>query len=376
MNSEQIKIGVLYPLSVQYKTIGTDFLKGLKLLQLPVKFMIESIGIGNDDKLAIDKMQKMHLQDDVQVFVAFTGHNNIANIYSYARSNNLILIVNDLGATLPFAIEKQEGVFINSYALNESVYLLGKLLKQKGYTNICTSTSYYDAGYGLLIALESGIAETGLQFSGHYITPFNPRENESECMEHTIKATEPDAVVAFHSGLYAQEHKAFIANTGLLNTYPYYVTPFTLSEGFFDANSPELVFVAASWMPGSHAGKEFCAEYEAKYNEKPTVFSMLGYESGLFLNEIVNNSNGTFAGICEAISTCKLNGPRGAMSIDAETNRTFFNHYIFKTIAYDENNFSFEEVETLENEGEFLKRVLKQPAPIKLGGWHNAYLCH
>lgn len=375
MNSEQIKIGVLYPLSEQYKNIGTDFIKGLKLKQLPVKFFVESIGIGNDDKLAIDKMQKMHLQDDVQVFVAFTGHNNIDNLYSYAELNNIVLIVNDLGATLPFNSAKKRGVFINSYALNESIYLLGKSLKERGHSAICTSTSYYDAGYGFLMALESGLTDAGLRLSGHYITPFQPRENEPECMQQTITSASPDAVVAFHSGLYAQEHKDFIFNTSLLGSYPYYVTPFTLSDGFIQQDTAGELLVVSSWMPGV-ANDDFYTSYKEKHNEKPTVFALLGYESYLLLSEIIDKGAGPYDAMCSTITNCAIEGPRGTITFDNETNRTFFNHYIFKTIAYDENNFSFQQVETLKNDGGFLKRVLQMPVPPKLGGWHNAYLCH
>jgi hypothetical protein len=280
-----------------------------------------------------------------------------------------------LGATLPFNSAKKKGVFINSYALNESIYLLGKSLKERGHIAICTSTSYYDAGYAFLMALESGVTETGLRLSGHYITPFQPRENEPECMQQTITSASPDAVVAFHSGLYAQEHKDFIFNTSLLGRYPYYVTPFTLSDGFIQQNTAGELLVVSSWMPGV-ANDDFYTSYKEKHNEKPTVFALLGYESYLLLSEIIDKEAGSYDAMCSTINNCTIEGPRGTITFDNETNRTFFNHYIFKTIAYDENNFSFQQVETLKNDGGFLKRVLQMPVPPKLGGWHNAYLCH
>ena len=61
---------------------------------------------------------------------------------------------------------------------------------------------------------------------------------------------------------------------------------------------------------------------------------------------------------------------------DVHRRGTIFNHYIYKPIAYDENNLSFEKVETLSNTGHFIKKILSMPTPDKMGGWHNAYLCH
>lgn len=375
---KEAKIGVLYPQSVQYKNLGSEFMRGLKLAGLPVKFVIEGISIGADERMIIDKMQKLHLQDDIQIFVAFTGHNNIQSVYSFAEENNIILLACDLGATLPYNSKKYKGVYINSYALNESVYLLGKYLNQKGYKSICSSASYYDAGYGLLSALEHAVTETGTSFSGHYITPFQPRENEPECMEQHITATRPDVVVAFHSGLYAREHGGFITQTSLLDKIPYYVTPFTLNGVESKESKIGDFFIVGSWMPdnGDTKSCDFITAYDEKYGAAPSVFAMLGYEASLLLEAVTKSGESSYKGICKILDNFNAKGPRGVFTIDAETNRTFFNHYIYKTIAYDETKLRFEKVATLENGGDFLKNILQQPAPEKLGGWHNAYLCH
>ncbi|MBW2962682.1 ABC transporter substrate-binding protein [Mesonia aestuariivivens] len=372
------KIGVLYPQSAQYKTISQDFIKGIKCNDLSVEYHMESIGIGSDEKIIIERIQKLQYQHDVNIIIGFFGHHKIEDVYQYVADNELILIASGLGATLPYSQAKYKGVYINSYALNESCYLLGKYLIEKGYSNIVSSTSYYDAGYGLLSSIETSLLENDLTFSGHYITPFMPRENEAAFMEQSIDNYGTDAVFAFHSGLYAKEHAAFIAQTELLHKFDYYIIPFTLNEDIFKGEDKNI-YVVSSWLEQGTEEKNstFAEQYNKENNKYPTVFTLLGYESGLIIKEVLQNEKTTsYEDVVNEINNVEISGPRGVLKFDESCNRTIFNHYIYKLVAYDENNLSFKKVETLNNTGHFIKKILSTPTPDKMGGWHNAYLCH
>ena len=372
------KIGVLYPQSAQYKTISQDFIKGIKCNDLSVEYHMESIGIGSDDKIIIERIQKLQYQQDINIIIGFFGHHKIEDVYQYVADNELILIASGLGATLPYSQAKYKGVYINSYALNESCYLLGKYLIEKGYSNIVSSTSYYDAGYGLLSSIETSLLENDLTFSGHYITPFMPRENEAAFMEQSIDNNGTDAVFAFYSGLYAKEHAAFIAQTELLDKFDYYTIPFTLNNDIFKGKDKNI-YVVSSWLEEGKDEKNsaFAKAYSKENNKYPSVFVMLGYESGLILKEVLQNAKTTsYEDVVNEINNVEISGPRGILKFDESCNRTIFNHYLYKPIAYDENHMSFEKVETLNNTGHFIKKILSMPTPERIGGWHNAYLCH
>src|SRR5690606_10057689 len=155
------------------------------------------------------------------------------------------LIAADLGATVPFGQKKYNGVFINSFGLNESSYLLGAYLNNKGYKSICSSTCYYDAGYGFLSAIQASF-NNDINFAGHYITPHTPRENEVQYMESVIGSANPDAVFCFHSGLFAEEHAGFIMDTDLTEKYPYYALPFTYNEKMLEKANRDNFFLVAS----------------------------------------------------------------------------------------------------------------------------------
>ncbi len=374
-----IKVGVLYLQSKQYNEMSRDFIRGVKLNKLPVTFMMESIGIGANDRQIIEKVEKLHYQEDVTIIIGFFGHYNIKSVYEHAAKNGIFLIASDLGATLPYGIGRHEGVYVNSYGLNESSYLLGEYFAKNDINNVYSSSSYYDAGYGMLASIEKALEKNSLNFSGHYITPFKPREEEAAYMNHAISGKNADAVFAFHSGLYAEEHSDFIAQTDLLNELTYYLTPFSVKKNVY-YNKLNPIFVIGSWVENAEndLNSLFIQYYKEEYNNAPSIFSLLGYENGLVLKTILEDENpdSSYKSLLAKMKKLTVEGPRGTIFFENNTNRTVFNHYLYKIVTYDENNFSFQKVETLKNDGGFIQDILFQEAPAQPGGWQNAYLCH
>ena len=374
-----IKIGILIPKSQQYPTLDKDFMRGLKLNNLNVKFFVESIGIGADEKMIIDKIQKLNFQEDINIIVGFFGHYNMSEVYNYTSKNDILLLAADTGATMPYETSPYKGVYINSFGLTESCYHLGTYLTAKNYQKVVTSTSFYDSGYGMLAAIEYAFKEKPI-FSGHYITPFVPREDESEYMGQFINSYEPDAVFAFYSGLYAKENADFVSQNKITKKYPFYVTPFFINDKILEdyKNEPHDLYVVSSWMQNDSDNSNFTEDYKNKYSEVPTVFSILGYENGLILENLLLNAenNLSTSSLINQISKLNITGPRGNIEFDKDTNRTIFNHYMYKLNFDSSNDISFNKIETFVNDGQFTKAFNSFTKPDYVGGWQNAYLCH
>lgn len=377
MNTD-IKIGILIPQSKQYKGLDRDFMRGLKLSNPDVKFFVENIGIGSDERIAIEKIQKLNLQEDITIIIGFFGHHNMEHVYEYAADNDILLIASDMGATMAYGNKKREGVYINSFALTESAYLLGGHFLEKSYAKIASATSYYDSGYGILSAIESSFNES-IDFSGHYITPFIPREDEAKHMEGALQAYNPDAVFAFYSGLYAHENAEFISQNKIHEKYPFYVTALSVTEKIIEEyqNASQNLYIVSSWLNNSNDECEFNIKYTDVHAGSPSFFSMLGYENGLVLRYLLQNLNKNFSvkNMIKVMDALQISGPRGLIAFDNETNRTIFNHHIYKLNPYN-NEIKFKKVNTLENNGHFIKAITSQDVPPKVGGWQNAYLCH
>ncbi|MDY0989597.1 ABC transporter substrate-binding protein [Flavobacterium sp. CFBP9031] len=372
-----VKIGILIPKSQQYPSLDKDFIRGLKLNNLNVKFFVESIGVGADEKLIIDKIQKLNFQEDVSIIIGFMGHCNMSEVYNYSSNNDILFLAADLGATTPYQTSEYEGIFINSLGLTDSCYYLGQYFTNKKY-QIASSTSFYDSGYGLLAALEYAFKEKN-QFTGHYITPFMPRENEALHMDHTINTQQPNAVFAFYSGLYAEENATFLKQNKLTQKYPFYVTPFFINDKILEEykNNPSELYVVSSWMQNDTTSTNFTSLYKEVYNDIPSLFSVLGYENGLILKNILLNADSLkTSSLIEEMYKLDIDGPRGNIRFDTTTNRTLFNHYIYQLNLDSFNTISFRKIETLLNDGGFIKAFASLTKPDHIGGWDNAYLCH
>ncbi|WP_185965934.1 ABC transporter substrate-binding protein [Flavobacterium sp. ZT3R18] len=381
------KIGVLLPQSKQFKTLDRDFIRGLKLPSLEVSYRIESISLGADERLIIDKMQKLHYQEEVSIIIGFFGHHKLSDVFEYASNHDILLIASDLGANLPYQLPTLKGVYCNSYGLHESSYLLGKFLQQREYKSIVSSSSYYDAGYGFLDALTQAFEENKTSFSGHYITPFLPRETETQLMLEDIESYKPEVICAFHSGLYTQEHTRFLNENKLLEKYPYYLSAFCFDSELENEANKDHLFVVGSWLGNENCSTttsegatnfEFITNYHENHSELPTVFSLLGYESGLIIKALLENTpqNTPTPLLIATMNRLHVAGPRGTIRFDPETQRTNFDHYIYTVCKSDTDLPCLIKTETLTNTGNFIKKIINMPAPLKAGGWQNAYLCH
>lgn len=379
MNHE-LRIGILVPQSKQYPSLDKEFIRGIKLSGLEAKYSIESIGLGADSKFIKDKIQKLSLQEDVNAIIGLLGHRDIDSVYEYVSAQGTVMLASDLGAVLPYSLGKIPGVYVNSFGLVESAFLLGRYLsEEKKYNHIATSSSYYDVGYGVQQAFEMSIYQGNSSFAGHYITPFYPREDEAECMTATIAPINPEVVFANHSGLYAEEHASFVNSNSITKEYPFYTMPFTISDGILSKYGDlfDKVFVAGSWIEGmgSDENRAFTKLYEDTYGTKPTVFSLLGYENGLILKNAAEAATSQES-LAAAIDNISLLGPRGEIRFDPETNRTIYNHYIYRLSMAPGEEKTLEQTDVLENDGQFIKDITQKDFPEQMGGWHNAYLCH
>lgn len=376
---EQVKIGVLLPHSKQYNTLDSDFIRGIRLNNLNAKLHIENIGIGVDEQIIIEKLQKLSLQEDINLFIGFFGHHNIEQVYQYASDNGIILIASELGATLPVGKPKYDGIFINSFSMIESAHFLGKYFSENNYKKISSASSFYDAGYGLLEAIESSFTNN-TTFTGHYITPLYPRENEAEIMEETINSHKSEAVYGFYSGFYAKENALLLSKNRTTTKYPFFMTPFSVDNGFLEnfKTNPHDVHIVTSWVENeTQESKNFITKYQAKYNDIPSPFSLLGYETGLIFNELLAGiQNKTIPFYKKEIQNLKINGPRGIIQFDIETNRSLFDHYIYKMNLNADGDIIPQIIQTFHNNGNFIKSVIKKQKNANPNGWHNAYLCH
>ncbi len=363
------KIGVLLPHSKAYPRMSKEFMNGLRLsLGDQVEFKIEGIGLANDPNEIINAMQKLISQEDVDFLTGIMGHNNLSEILDFVEEMDVPFVFADLGAKCPLDLKNRKNIICNSLDLNGATKTLGNYFAEKGLNNIAISTSYYDAGYDFTFALETVINENpSIRFTGHFITPLNPRENEAERMRQFFKDNNPDAIFGFFNGIFAVEHSKFIEESQITKNIPMYLTPFSVDEGILkeSKNSLDKQFCISPWFAelDTKENKNFLQGYQSKYNNPPDFFALLGFENGLILHDII-------------FKDMKINndpsiGPRGSMAIDNLNKRTIFNHYLWQMIST-ENGYRKISVEMFD----LKDRSNENYTQVARSGWENAYLCY
>lgn len=378
-----INIGVLLPHSKTYPTMGKEYLNGLKLglgsSKSNCAFSIEGIGVGGDEKDLIDKAQKMVMQDDVQVITGLLGHVGIEKLVEYVKSMEVVLLYSDLGATIPLLTQHNEWSFCNSFELYKSAMLFGKYAPIWGYNNIAISSCYYDSGYGMISALEKTLYEAGGSFSGHFITPLHPRENEKDLMSEFVEAIKPDALYTIHSGVFAKEHVSFLAKNKIEEKQPVFSCPFGVDLNLINENKQSLVGskCISPWFieEERQSNSVFIELYFETYGKLPTPFALLGYENGLALNAgmgILENENLDINHLKNTLLKINIEGPRGEIEFVPVLNRTSYKQYLWE-ITENKREYKKEKRNKidLELEGTILTSLTKQN-----GGWTNAYLCN
>lgn len=359
------KIGVLLPQSKEYPTIAKEFMNGLRLA-LPssnYSFVIEGIGLGNNAEVVINAIQKLVHQEDVVLTTGILGHRDLDKILDYVEGAELPFLYSDFGATRPIDLSERKNVYCNSLDLYKATNALGAYFNKNGISKITTSTCYYESGYGFTQALHNSLYNNNAEFSGHFITPLHPRENEAKLMTQFVKETNPDAVVAFYSGLYAKEHASYLQQNKINTTTPLFTLPFSVDDKILN-DFPEIfnrTKCVSSWFRelDTKENKLFVERYKQKYNKEASIFSVLGFENGLLINNYLNNKN-TF-------SNEKIIGPRGHLFLDT-INRTSPKQYLWK-LSWENNTYTLKQSETLNSD------ITNDALTNEENGWHNAYLC-
>lgn len=364
------KIGVLIPQSNAYPLIGKEFIAGLRigLGEESYQLSIESIAFGADPKQIINATQKLIFQEENSLITGLMGHHGFVELTEFMSKNEEVLLAANLGATAP--VNLPQGTFLNSLDLYNALQDLVLHFSKNNIAKIETSTCYYESGYGFIHALAKSIEQTdNVEFAGHFITPHSPRENEAQLMEQHITEDNPDAIVAFHNGIFAKEHATFLNESEIYKKYPIYALPFTCEDNLINDFKPvfQNVKSVSSWYPEleNEANNNFILKYSNAKGKPPSFFSLLGYENGLIIANAIKNGE---TPIKKAIEQTTIEGPRGEISFNPDSNCTRFNNHIWEITGDKKTTIAKLEANNL--------NTVNQNLESEASGWFNAYLCH
>jgi branched-chain amino acid transport system substrate-binding protein len=361
--ADQVKLGLMTPLSGPISPAGTETKRGVdlaleelgnKLGGLPVKYTAV------DDKTnpaeAVQGASKLIDDAKVDFVTGFSASNTMIPVWK-TFSDAGIFTVGALAGPLQFAgKECTQNGFVVSFSNDDWPAAVGKYMSDKGIKSAFFIGADYQAGYehvGAAMKYFKGKA------MGPAYTPLTQLDFAPEIAR--IRAEKPDAVFAFLVGAGGIAFVKQYAQAGLQNQIPLYSEDPVANPLTFPAQGDAAVGVimGTNWTADldNPANKKFVSSFTAKYNRLPATFAALGYDAVKLIDSAVKDVGGKIENkdaVRAALRKANFESVRGSFKFNN-------NHYPIQNLYI---------MEVKKDDKGALKAVLKDTA---IKDWQDPY---
>jgi branched-chain amino acid transport system substrate-binding protein len=380
------KIGLLLPRSTYYQTIGFDLYEGLRsglkhLGKSDIKIVTENIGFGADKQQCYRSAEKLLLEENVSIVIAYIGHRMAQLLRPLFLAANKILIVLDAGANLPGEWPVCPNIFYHSLHNSLGASLAAKQATNDGYTQAGMVTGYYDAGYLHTYSISKGFEETGGTISFNHATGYTTTEFTMEPLKNYLEQFPDSVLLSLYSGDFVQWYFEGIKNLFKEQNIPIYLPPFgfeemMLSDAQFPSNNIKGI---AAWSKKleSKENKAFI-ETISNTGKTPNLFSLLSWESAsiaLKVIELVDESKNNITQITKDLHDFTFESPRGKIYFDSKTNMSISPLYNASIITNHEGKCEVQIESVVNDVFEHFEKLSTQELNNSTSAWHNSYTC-
>jgi branched-chain amino acid transport system substrate-binding protein len=383
-----MKIGILYPRSKAHPGITADFVDGIKtalqqqLGNQIIQLMSESISFGGQEKEVYEKAEKLLLLEGADVLVAFIDLRilEIIKPLLYA-SGKLVLVVNP-GANYPENWIPQPNIINLTLQHAFLCWLTGKIAAQMKIENAAAATTFYDCGYLHTAAMVKGFVNDGGNITYNYVHNglYDDSFEIKQLTDYLSLNKETDSLLCVFDSSPASLFYSKLNNYSEAGSLHLFVSPMMLEQAAMENRGGGFKFTVNGYLPWhtgieTDANSKFMEAYLQQTKREATVFSLLGWETGLILQQAFLQSNESFTDgteIAAKLAAVKINSPRGNMKLDKETN--YFIAPVHKcTLPENEGKLAVECIEDTENEWKEFTEIITEGVS---SGWTNTYLCY
>lgn len=378
----------MLPSSTLYPSIGFDFLDGLKscleFYQVPdCRFAVYSIGYGLKDEEIRLQAEKLFLQDQADMVVAFADHRVVSLLDKLASSAGKLLVVTNGGANYP-----EKGYVpghVIQHSLNNNLYahltgiLCGASIPDGEDKSVIACTSYYDGGYRHTHAMESGLESTGGYITYRYVGHFKKEAfTIAPLDEHLQSKSGPHRLLCSYSGDVARFFFEQLMPLQKKYALELYGSPmmFDKTPGDYSSDQPwpQNLRGYTGWFPelDNEKNREFKNYFLQAKAKEPNLFSLQGWEVALLLASAWQKlqEKKTVTAVVKEIRSETFNSPRGELRLQPDNMVTGPAYLV--SIAEDGSLVIEDTVEhTDESYGKMLTGIPDTPS----SSWLNTYLC-
>ena len=380
------KIGLLLPKSTYYTSIGFDLFEGVKsgLKQInleDIKIITENIGFGADKQQTYRSAEKLLLDENVDLVVAYIGHRTAQLLRPLFLAASKILIVLDAGANMPQEWTLCPNIIYHSLHNSLGAWLTAKLAVNQGYKTGGMVTGYYDGGYLQTYSISKSFEESGGKISFNHATGYKAEDFSLEPLRNHINQYPESALLTLFSGDYVQWYFKGIKELFGDENLPIFLPPFGFEETMLKGAiyPSDNIRGIASWSKemDSIENKLFVNTIQTA-GKTPNLFSLLGWESATIIEKILTLSeekSNNVQQIINELHKVKFNSPRGLITFHSKSNHSIAPLYEARIVSDNNGNCNLKIIAEITNMADHFEELFNQPLGEVNSAWYNSYVC-
>ena len=329
--AQKIRIGLMLPYTGTYAQLGTAITNGFKLAVAEHggklggrELEYFSVDDESEPAKAPENANRLVQRDKVDVLVG-TVHSGVQmGMVKVAKESNTLMIIPNAGLDAATGALCAPNIFRTSFSNWQPSFPMGKVLADRGMSNIVTLAWKYGAGQEAVAGFNEGFIEAGGKSVRGLWIPFPNVEFQSLLTE--IASIKPDAVFVFFAGAGAAKFIKDYNAAGLRRQIPLFGSGF-LTDGVLDAvdKAAEGLETTLHYADGLNTkrDREFRAAYNKAYKSEPDVYAVQGYDAALLLNIGLDAVKGDVTKKKEMIAAmekAKIDSPRGPWTMSKAHN--------------------------------------------------------
>ncbi|MEA9415868.1 ABC transporter substrate-binding protein [Flavobacterium sp. PL02] len=379
-------IGILLSRSTYYQTIGFDLYEGLRsgLKQLgksDIKIVTENIGFGTDKQQCYRSAEKLLLEENASIVIAYIGHRTAQLLRPLFLAANKILIVLDAGANMPHEWPTCPNIFYHSLHNSLGASLAAKEATNDGYKNAGMVTGYYDAGYLHTYSISKTFQDNGGTIAFNHATGYKTDDFTMEPLKEHLTNFPESALLSIFSGDYVEWYFEQIKNTFEGKNLPIYLPPFGLEETMLGNSiypGKNIKGIAAWSKKIKSTENQIFIETITELGKIPNLFSLLSWESAtiaLRALELSDEHKNNVSNIAQDLQSLSFISPRGEIYFDPKTNTSISPLYKVAVISDNEGKCELQLEGEVTEVNEQYKKLTNQDLDQTTSAWFNSYVC-
>ena len=379
-------IGILLARSTYYQTIGFDLYEGLRsgLKQLgrnDIRVVTESIGFGAEKQQCYRSAEKLLLEENASLVIAYIGHRTAQLLRPLFLASNKMLIVLDAGANLPQEWPTCPNIFYHSLHNALGASLSAKQAVSDGFKSAGMITGYYDGGYLHTYSISKGFEEKGGTISFNHATGYKAEDFTIEPLKAHLAQFPNSALLSIFSGDFVQWYFEEIKNSFEGENLPVYLPPFGFEETMLsnaEYPSDNIKGIAAWSKKIKSTENETFIKVITEAGRIPNLFSLLSWESATIAVKtlaLIEEFKNDISQIAAGLQSFTFESPRGEIYFDSKTNTSISPLYNAIIVSDNNGKCELEIIGEATNVYDHFEKLTNQDLNNSTSAWYNSYVC-